>query len=624
MIIIRPPTPKAVSRSRRLIAVLASLASVVASTALRAQSSIEPAATTPEALAARVSEVFESGDSASFAAIFPFAAGRDLVSDAVRRGASLHAGLATVLTREPDHAILLLSGYASRGHAGVETLLSKAYSDFYRAERRGSSWVLAERLPLDAESRIHSHRLDVTVTPGEGLRVTDAFVVSVTGGRGFAARLNREATLLRATVDGQRVEPLFAAGLLWVPVPEGRTATLVLDYTLDIPHDPDSYLSYFLPASGFIRDQSLWHPVLNYGTSADRATFDVTARIPAPFHLSTSIAQQVRIEGASRLVTARTDAAVAGITLAYDQAWEPYVIEGPALRVEAFVSPEFQPTRAALDSAVRRTYGVLEALYGAPRAGDYLAIVQRREAGSSGWHMLSNAAIIAGRNGRAPTMAGQTPRAFVGHELAHRWTAPTGPGALLLSEGWATFAESFILADEYGPEVERRFWESQRLAYERGGFEGKTSITADDANSGISYSKGAWILRMLRDDLGPEVFDRGVRAYVAIPPGSDAGVAEFARALSAASGRDVAAWLRPWVDGRTIPSVRAEVTAGGIVIRQDDPVFDLPVEIEIIEGSGRTRRSLRVSGSEVRLALPAGSAVREVVVDPDGKLLLRR
>lgn len=580
-------------------------------------------AATPEALAARIAERFESGDSTSFAAVFPFVAGKDLVADAVRRGVTRHAELATVLTRRENEAILLLSGYTTRGHSGVETLTSRAYSDFYRAERRDGAWVLAEHLPLDAESRILSQCLHVAVTPGEGLHVIDTMVVSVTGTRGFAARLDHAAELRLATVDGQRVDPLFAAGLLWVPVARGRTVTLVLDYRLDIPHDPDSFLSYFLPTSGFVRDQALWHPVLNYTSGADRAIFDLTVRIPTAFHLSTSIAQQVRSDGASRLVRARTDEPVAGITLAYDTAWEPYVIEGPSVRLEAFVTPEFQPRRAALDSAVRRTFGVLEGLFGAPPAGGYLAIVQRREALSSGWHMLSNAAIIAGRNGRAPAIAAPTPRAFIGHELAHRWTRPTGPGAFFLMEGWATFAESFILADEYGPDVVRLFWESQRQAYDRGGFEGTVSILTDHTNNGVSYSKGAWILRMLRDDLGPEVFDRGMRAYMTIPPGKDAGITEFTKALSDVSGRNVAALLRPWIAEQTIPVIRAEITPGAIVLRQNHPMFDLPVEIEIV-GPTRSRRSVRLSGAETRIALPAGTTVDAVIVDPDGKLLIRK
>lgn len=424
-------------------------------------------------------------------------------------------------------------------------------------------------------------------------------------------------------VDGQRVDPLFAAGLLWVPVDSGRTATLVLDYRLDVPHDPDSFLSYFLPTSGFVRDQALWHPVLNYTSGADRAIFDVTVRIPTAFHLSTSIAQQVRSDGASRLVRARTDESVAGITLAYDTTWEPYVIEGPSVRLEAFVTPEFQPTRTALDSAVRRTFGVLEGLFGAPPAGGYLAIVQRRESLSSGWHMLSNAAIIAGRNGRAPAIAAPTPRAFIGHELAHRWTRPTGPGAFFLMEGWATFAECFILADEYGPDVLRLFWESQRQAYDRGGFEGTVSILTDHTNNGVSYSKGAWILRMLRDDLGSEVFDRGMRAYMTIPSGKDAGITEFTKALSDVSGRNVAALLRPWIAEQTIPVIRTEITPRAIVLRQNHPMFDLPVEIEMV-GPTRSRRSVRLSGAEARIALPAGTTVDAVIVDPDGKLLIRK
>ncbi len=612
-------TPDRARRTNRNLIVLSAILALGL-----ARSAPLPAQTTPQALAARVAERFAIGDSSSFEAIFPFAGGRELVADAVRRNAMRHAGLATVLTHRGDEAILLLSGYAARGHSGTETLLSRAYSDFYRAERRGSSWALVQRLPLDAESRIISHRLNVTVMPGEGLRVLDTMVVSVAGTRGFAARLDHAAKLLRVTLDRRPVDARFGAGLLWLPVAAKPNTTVVLEYHIEIPHDPDSFLSYFLPTSGFVRDQALWHPVLNYASAADRATFDVTARIPTGFHLSTSIAQQVRTEETSQVVRARTDGPVAGITLAYDANWVPYVVEGPAVRIEAFVNPEFQPSRAALDSAVRRTFTVLHALYGAPSSDGYLAIIQRREAQSSGWHMLSNSAMIAGRNGRAPTIAAPTPRAFVGHELAHRWTRPTGPGAFFLMEGWATFAESFILADEYGPDVVQKFWESQRQAYERGDFDGVTGILADDTNNGVSYSKGAWILRMLRDDLGSEAFDRGMRAYMAIRSGEDASLTEFARALSAASGRDVAALLRPWIAERTIPVVTAEITAGEIVLRQSLPLFDLPLDIELVDGATRSRRTVRLSGAELRIPIQSGERVSEVVVDPDRKLLVKR
>ncbi len=232
--------------------------------------------------------------------------------------------------------------------------------------------------------------------------------------------------------------------------------------------------------------------------------------------------------------------------------------------------------------------------------------------------------MIAGRNGRAPSVPAPAPRAFVGHELAHRWTRPTGPGAFFLMEGWATFAESYVLADEYGAEVVQRFWESQRTLYDRGGFDGVASILADDANSGVSYAKGAWILRMLRDDVGAEAFERGMRAYMALPAGTEADVAAFTRAMSAATGRDVGALLRPWLEERSIPLVRAEIGVDRIVLRQGLPLFDISVEIEIHEGPTRTRRSVRLSGAEACVPLLPGTAVQAVIVDPDRKLLIRR
>lgn len=611
---------------------LFALATGLAATPLRA---LDPAqedkaaassVATAEGLAALLSARFSAGDSAAFDSVYPFAPGRELVAEAARRGATRHAGLARVLSQTDTDAILLLSGYTARGHSGVETLLGRAYSDFYRAERQGDRWTITERLPLDAESRIISHRLGVTVIPGEGVAVVDTLTVAVNGTRGFAARLNHAAALTSVAIDGQSVDPVFAAGLFWVPVAPGRAVTLTIDYRLKLPNDPESWLSYALPNSGFVRDQALWHPVLNYNTTADRATFAITARIPARFHLATSIAQEdwTEEEVGWRVVRGRTSEPVAGLSLAYDAEWEPYLIEGEGLRFEAFVTAGFLPTRTALDSAFRRALRVLASRFGAPRAGDYFAVVQRREATSSGWHMLSNATMITGRNGGPASRAAPTPRAFVAHELAHRWTAPTGPGAFLLMEGWATLAESYVLADEYGPEVERAFWESQRRSYEQAGFEGSQSILLDETNGGIAYSKGSWILRMLCDDLGAQVFDRGMRDYLAIPAGRDAGIAAFSHALSEVSGRDVAALLRPWIEERTIPAIGVAIGDGAIILRQEGPVFDLPLEIEIVTGATSSRRRVRLSARTLRVELPQGAVVSAVILDPDHRLLIRR
>lgn len=583
-----------------------------------------PSARTPEALAALVVRRFAEGPAAAFDSVFPVESGRAQVADAARRNVARHPGLARVVSAEGDRAVLVLSGYVDAVHSGNETLLTRAFADFYEAERdaRGG-WAITRRLPLDAGNRILAHRLGVDIVPGEGVRVVDTLEVAVSGGNGFAARLNHQARLASVRVGGRPAEHAFAAGLLWVAVPDGERRRIEVAYALDVPHDPDSWSGYFLPASGFVRDQFLWHPVLNYTTPADHAEFSVTARAPADVYLSTSVEQTSRVEGGVRLATGRSGRPTPAVTVLYDREWRPYAVRAGEVRFEAFVAPGFLPARGELEAAFRRAHGSIRRRFGEP-PGRYFAVAQRRESGSSGWHLLSNATMVAGANAGATSSPGPFPRAFLGHELAHGWTRPTGPGALFLMEGWATFAESYILGDEHGPAVERAFWDAQRNAYETGGYEGRASILADDGNGGIAYAKGAWILRMLRDALGEAAFLRGMRAYMAIPAGQPAGVDELARALSRASGRDAWPLLRPWLEERAIPDVRARVEDGRVLLHQEGPLFHLPLELEVTTPAGTVRRTVTLAERDLALDLRGEGGATAVRVDPDRRLLLRR
>lgn len=195
---------------------------------------------------------------------------------------------------------------------------------------------------------------------------------------------------------------------------------------------------------------------------------------------------------------------------------------------------------------------------------------------------------------------------------------------MLLMEGWATFAESLVLADEFGPEVERAFWQSQRRAYHQGGFEGTQSILGDTTNGGIAYSKGAWIFRMLRDDLGQAAFDRGMRAYLDISADQDTGIAAFAQALSNASGRNVTALLRPWLEERTTPAIEVDLGPRHITLRQIGPLFDVLLEVDLVTAESTSRRRVRVTSRETTLELPQQAQVTAVILDPEGQLLLAK
>ena len=64
---------------------------------------------------------------------------------------------------------------------------------------------------------------------------------------------------------------------------------------------------------------------------------------------------------------------------------------------------------------------------------------------------------------------------------------------------------------------------------------------------GISYAKGASVLKQLIAYLGQDVFFAGIRAYFAEHAWGNATLAQFLRTLEAASGKDLGAWSRVWL-----------------------------------------------------------------------------
>ena len=76
---------------------------------------------------------------------------------------------------------------------------------------------------------------------------------------------------------------------------------------------------------------------------------------------------------------------------------------------------------------------------------------------------------------------------------------------------------------------------------------------------GISYAKGASVLRQLVAWLGDDAFLAGLRAHITAHAFANATLADLLDALAAASGRDVAAWARVWLRTAGVSTLRPEV-----------------------------------------------------------------
>ena len=75
---------------------------------------------------------------------------------------------------------------------------------------------------------------------------------------------------------------------------------------------------------------------------------------------------------------------------------------------------------------------------------------------------------------------------------------------------------------------------------------------------GITYAKGAAVLRQLVAYVGRENFLAGVRAYFGEHAWGNASLADLLDALEQASGRDLAAWSKAWLETAGVNTLRAE------------------------------------------------------------------
>ncbi|HWZ59096.1 MAG TPA: M1 family aminopeptidase, partial [Gemmatimonadaceae bacterium] len=258
----------------------------------------------------------------------------------------------------------------------------------------------------------------------------------------------------------------------------------------------------------------------------------------------------------------------------------------------------------------------------------YFAVVEDRQLHGGGFSVRMNDAVISGDHA---TMMDETvvgPGYAFAHEVAHAWTMnASGLAANFLREGWATYAEALMLGDVYGPGAERNAWERNSTAYFAGDrFEGKQSILGNPDNGRIHYTKGSWILHALNRALGDSIFDRGMREYIARCGYGPDGYEELIAAMSHAAGRDMTAFIMPWLTEQYVPDVDARIEGTQLIVTQRQPgaLFELALTIALDLPTSEVRRTVHLTARADTIDVTTLGPVSRARVDPDHDFLLRR
>ncbi|WP_194398361.1 aminopeptidase N [Microbacterium atlanticum] len=191
-------------------------------------------------------------------------------------------------------------------------------------------------------------------------------------------------------------------------------------------------------------------------------------------------------------------------------------------------------------------------------------------------YLFRGAATVAQHEGRANTIL---------HEMAHMWF-----GDLVTMRWWDDLWLKESFADYMGAHAtaavtrfpdawvtfaaRRKAW-----AYLQDQLPTTHPIVADIADleaaklnfDGITYAKGASVLKQLVAFVGEEEFFEGARQYFAAHAFGNTTLDDLLRHLTAASGRDVRAWSRAWLETTGMSTIQVERGARSAVLVQSDP-----------------------------------------------------
>lgn len=220
----------------------------------------------------------------------------------------------------------------------------------------------------------------------------------------------------------------------------------------------------------------------------------------------------------------------------------------------------------------------------------------------------------------------------VAHENAHMWfgdlVTMTWWNGLWLNEAFATFMEMKAV-DAWKPEWDRwttfgvaraaalavdGLWSTRPIEYPV-----QAPKDADAMFDVLTYEKGASVLRMLEQYLGPEVFRDGIRQYLTTHAYANADTGDLWTALEGATNQPVPSLMHAWVFQKGYPLITiAQQEKTRVTLTQqrfaylpaphdeERPVWQVPLHVGFFTSKGRTTHHLLLTESDMTLDLPDG------------------
>jgi hypothetical protein len=383
----------------------------------------------------------------------------------------------------------------------------------------------------------------------------------------------------------------------------------------------------------FLPGSTLWHPIVAHGLSGYRAAIAVPA------------GQKALVPG--RIVEELEDAERYRARFDFphpsdgiDLIAGPYRVEnrdvrtraGTPVRLRTYFHPEIAGLAAGYLDAVIGYIDLYEGWIGAYPFTEFSVVSSPTPTGF-GMPTLTYLGIDVLR---LPFIRATS----LGHEVLHNWW---GNGVFVeyargnWSEGLTTFMADYHYKEKQGPAAAREMrleWLRDFAALPAGEDRPLNRFVArfHGASQIVGYNKTAMVFLMLRDTIGAEAFDAGIREFWRTKKFRVASWGDLRRAFEDASKRDLSGFFAQWLDRTGAPAVRiadARAVPRGaewrvtVALAQAAPHYRLRVPVRVRTAGGEDTRTLDLDGDRAVASFETAARPVALVLDPDLRLFRR-
>ena len=221
----------------------------------------------------------------------------------------------------------------------------------------------------------------------------------------------------------------------------------------------------------------------------------------------------------------------------------------------------------------------------------------------------------------------------IAHELAHQWwgdaVTPVSFTDIWLNEGFATYFDALFVENKYGEDA----------------FKARMISSGSQASSGGSvdyaiydpplqylfgnavYHKGAWVLHMLRNELGNDDFRTIIRNYYNNYSYKNVSTSDFISICENVSGRSLYKFFDQWVFSAGIPNLFASWTQTNNIVNikieqlQKETIYELNLDLKLTGLAKDTTFTVTLSSQNVEFKIPYFEPITQLIIDPQRKVL---